>query len=404
MPNALIYSPDFDGHRQVYVFVLSHILIKKGFKIHIAGNTKQNLLNSFYLDQLRKNPEISFIDTSMYNEGGLKITLLEFLSLQNQCSSDLTFFAEADNHISLFVSQIRKDNRLRGRLAGIFLRPFYYYEKTSIREKLRHIKHLPVRWKDDVMLFHEFFLTRFHLLDAAVYLDENFVDHHKYSYWMPDVFQEYADAIVKDRKSEQRSWIYKLEDFKAKNKGRFMFLYFGTSQYRRGYDTLLKLAAKNDGCFIHCGLNIGSDKYVLDIDEFRSLLNREGRLFETNQYIEDPFCIEYFFKSISHMVLPYRNFYGSSGVMLQALSFGIPVLAPENGIIGYRIKKFQLGSIYNETKGPSLDKEFDKFIKLDPATFKENIRDYMNYQSVEKLEKTLMEIADLCDKTTIEKS
>lgn len=395
MPNALIFSPDFDGHRQVYVFVLANILTKKGFSIYIAGNEKQVLLNSFYLDLLRKNPEISFIDTSDNEDGGLNISPKDFLALQDKCSADLTFFAEADNHISLLVSQVRRQKRLRGKLAGIFLRPFYYYERTSLREKFRYVRHLPSRWKKDDMLFHEFFLRKYNLLDIPFYVDENFVEHHNHSYWLPDVFQEFADRIVKDKKSEQRTWIEKLEEFKEKNKGRVLLLYFGTSQFRRGYDTLLKLAAVTDACFIHCGLNIGGDKYVHDIDDLRSLLNREGRLFETNQYIEDPFCIEYFFKSVSHLVLPYRNFYGSSGVMLQALSFGIPVLAPENGIIGYRIKKYGIGDVYNDGKGHLLEKRFGAFIKTDPASFKENIRNYMNYQSVEKLEKTLGTIADL---------
>ena len=390
MPNALIYSPDFDGHRQVYVFVLAHILKEKGFKIFIAGNTKKIYFNSFYINQLKKSPETYFIDSSIYSEGGVNISPSEFLDLQNKCESDLTVFAEADNHISLLNSQISKHNRFRGKLIGIFLRPFYYYEKPGFQDKLRYLKHLPERWRRDEKMFHEILLKRFSLLDVAFYIDENFVVNHKYSSWLPDVFQQYADQIVEDEKSEQRNWIEKLEDFKEKNKGRFLFLYFGTAQFRRGYDTLLKLAAESDGCFIHCGLNNDTDKYVHDIYELKSILKKDRRLFETNQFIEDPYCIEYFFKSVSHLVLPYRNFYGSSGVMLQALGFGIPVLAPENGIIGYRIKKYQMGSTYNDENGNSLEKQFEKFKSADPGMFKNNIKNYMNYQTAEQLRKTLV--------------
>ncbi len=239
-------------------------------------------------------------------------------------------------------------------------------------------------------MFHEILLKRFSLLDVAFYIDENFVVNHKNSSWLPDVFQQYADQIVDDDKSEQRKWIEKLDDFKEKNKGRFLFLYFGTAQFRRGYDTLLKLAAESGGSFIHCGLNNDADKYVHDIYELKSLLKKDGRLFETNQFIEDPYCIEYFFKSVSHLVLPYRNFYGSSGVMLQALGFGIPVLAPENGIIGYRIKKYQMGSTYNDRNGISLENQFEEFKSADPGMFKNNIKNYMNYQTAEQLQKALI--------------
>ena len=204
------------------------------------------------------------------------------------------------------------------------------------------------------------------------------------------MFQQYADLIIQDEKAEQRIWIEKLSEFKEQNKGKFLFFYFGTAQYRRGYDTLLKMAEENGGCFIHCGLRNDSDKFIHDIGSLRSSLSKSGRLFETDQYIEDPLCIEYFFKSVSHLILPYRNFYGSSGVMLQALSFGIPVLAPENGIIGYRIKTHHLGSTYNDKELSSLNTQFEYFKKLDPKVFESGIKDYMNHQSTEQLKKVLV--------------
>ena len=391
MLNALIFSPDFDGHRQVYVFVIAHVLKEMGFNIYVAGNTKKAISNSFYIDKLNISLENKIIDTSRYAGGGVDITPADFLELQNECQSDLTVFTEADYHIFLLVSQLfRKKNRLRGRLAGIFLRPFYYYHQTGLYDKLRYLKHLPSNWRDDEQLFYEVFLRHFSLLNVALCIDENFVAHHKNFRWLPDVFQEYADSIVLDDKSEQRDWVEKLKGFKEKNKGRFLFLYFGTAQARRGYDILLKMAEEKGGCFIHCGLRNSNDKYLYDINELRSSLSKNDRLFETDQYIEDPVCIEYFFKSVSHLVLPYRSFYGSSGVMLQALNFGIPVMAPENGIIGYRIEKNQLGITYNDKDATSLRTKFDFFKELDPKIFENNIRDYMDIQSIKQLEKVLV--------------
>lgn len=397
MHNVLIYSPSFDGHRQVFLFVFVNVLKELGFKIFIAGNTMQIYSNSYYIEKLKKSPGIEIVDTSKYSNGGIDISPAEFLELQNFCETDLTIFAEADNHISLFVSQLfHKQSKFRGKIVGLFLRPFYYYQ-NGLYDELRHIKHLPFRWKRDDQLFHEIFLRLFSPLDTALYLDENFVANHRYTKWIPDVFQQYAELILKDEKSEQRVWIEKLNEFKERNKGRFLFFYFGTAQFRRGYDILLKMAVDNRGCFIHCGLNTDTEKYAFDINELRSSLRKNGRLFETDQYIEDPLCIEYFFKLVSHLVLPYRNFFGSSGVMLQALNFGIPILAPENGIIGYRIKKYQLGITYNDKNANSLNTQFNKFKELDPKTFENNIKIYMNYQSVEHLKKILLNTFTLTD-------
>jgi hypothetical protein len=320
----------------------------------------------------------------------MKIKPDEFGELQRNYLPDLTIFPEADNHMSLFMSQIfNKKNRFRGRLIGIFLRPFYFYQQTGLIEKLKYLKHLPTRWRNDERLFFSFFQRQFSLLDIALTIDENFAVNHRYFQWLPDVFQNYADLIVQDKKSEQREWIERLNDFKERNKGKFCLLYFGTAQYRRGYDILLQLARTNGDCFIHCGLRNPDEKYYYKVDDLRSSININGCLFETDQYIVDPFCIENFFKSVSHLVLPYRNFFGSSGIMLQALSYGIPVLTPESGIMGYRIKKFNLGLTYDDKKPTSLNTQFNYFKGCTPGNYSNDIKAYMNHQTPAHLKNVL---------------
>lgn len=393
MQNALIFSPDLDGHRQVYVFAMAHILEELGFNIFIAENTKQKISNSFYVEKLRKNPAITILDTRNYTKDGLDISVTEFLKLQNSCKADLTIFAEADNHIPLFISQVFKPKlRLKGRVVGIFMRPFYYYRRNGFLDKLKFLKHFFSSWKNDRRLFYEFFLKHFSLLEVPLSIDENFVSNHSNFKWLPDVFQKYAELIIKpDEKSSQRTWVEKLKVFKEKNKNRFSFLYFGTAQYRRGYDILLALAKETDGCFIHCGLRDDDVKFPCNINEIITALKNEGRFFETNTYIDDALCIEYFFKSITHLILPYRDFYGSSGVMLQALEYGIPILAPDTGIIGHRIKKYNLGITYLDSDINSLKTQLDRFKDMDPKSFENDIKAYMNFQSVEQLKMVLID-------------
>jgi glycosyltransferase involved in cell wall biosynthesis len=391
MPNALVYSPGFDGHRQVYVFVIVHVLKELGYKINIATNENQILTNSFYIETIKKDPEIRIINTGSYPKGGLDITFQDFIGLQNECKSNLTVFAEADHHFSLFISQLfNKKKKFIGRTVGIFMRPFYYYRKSGVLDKLRFLKHFPSRWRNDEQLSYGLFLSKFSSLDVALCIDEYFVARHQSFTWLPDVFQQFADLIVKNEKSDQRVWIEKLKKFKEKNQDRFLFFYFGTAQFRRGYDILLKMAIDNEGCFIHCGLRNDDKKYIYDVNSLRLSLMQKGCLFETDEYIEDPICIEYFFRSVSHLVLPYRNYFGSSGVMLQALEFGIPVLAPKNGIIGHRIKNFGLGFTYDGNDNSSLKNQFATFRNQDFKNFEEDIRTYMNFQTTDQLKKVLI--------------
>lgn len=392
MPNALIFSPCLDGHRQVYVFVKATILEELGFKIFVAGNLQEKITNGFYIEKLKENPNITFIDTVNYSKGGLDISISEFQLLQENCEAQLTIFPEADFHIPMFISQIlKKRNKLRGKIVGIFMRPFYFYKPNPFLDKLRFIKNIFSRWDNDEKVFFEFFLKKYPLLNVSLSIDENFVRQNAHFKWLPDIFQQYADSIIQpDEKAEQRFWIEKLDHFREKNKNSFMFLYFGTAQTRRGYDTLLRLAEETGGSFIHCGLRDEKVHFDLDTNKIRKALLTSGRLFETNEFIEDPYCIECFFKSVSHLILPYNNFLGSSGVMLQALKYGIPVLAPDSAIIGYRIEKYNLGMTFKDNNYNSLKDQFATFRNSDPDTYIKDIQTFMNLQSPEQLKIVLV--------------
>ena len=391
MPNALIYLPNFIGHRQVHAFIHSHILTELGYKIFIAGNFSNKAKNSFYLDKLIEDEKVIKIDTNTFSGNGKHINNAEFIQLQETFNIDLTIFAEADNHIPLFISQlIPKNKRLKGRVVGIFLRPWHFYRKLDFISKLKYIAGLRKTWKIDSRLFHEFFNKKFNLLDSTLHLDEFFVSQHKQCIWLPDVWQEYADKLVPEAKSDQRIWIERLDAFKEINKGRQIIFYFGTAQKRRGYDILLKLAIDHDACFIHSGLRNEAEKFNFDIHELRGILSNENRLFENNEFLTDPYCIEYFFKSVSHIVLPYdESFLGSSGVMLQALSYGIPVLVRDAGLIGFQVKKYNLGLTFNDRL--NLYDQFKRFIEIPTETYSDSIKKYMNYQSVDRFEQVLID-------------
>jgi hypothetical protein len=75
--------------------------------------------------------------------------------------------------------------------------------------------------------------------------------------------------------------------------------------------------------------------------------------------------------------------------MLQALSYNIPVLVPEQGLIGYRVKKHNLGLTYSPS---SFEEQFQKFFQTPAETFFESINNYMRLQSADQLESVLMKV------------
>jgi len=386
MKNALLYSPGLAGHRQVYIFVLANILRKLNYPVYIAANFAEKPKSSYYLDKLESDPEIFWIDTNFMDGNGVSIKNEDFRIIQKSNNISLTVFVEADNHIALFNSQVlNRNNRLIGKNIGIFLRPFYFYEKFNLLKERWYINKLSSIWKTDSRIFHEILSPVFGLLDRSFCIDEYFTEKHKNAIWLPDMFQQFADRLVVEENPDQRKWIDKLNNFKRFNEGRLNLLYFGAPQQRRGYSQLLELALRHDACFIHCGLRNEGSK---NDDEIRAVLEKENRLFETNEYIIDPVCIESFFKSVSHLLLPYINFMGSSGVMLQSLSYNIPVLVPDQGIIGYRVNKHNLGLTYSPD---TFEAQFQRFIKTPAESFSESINKYMRFQSADQLESILIE-------------
>jgi len=184
LPNALIFSPSFIGHRQVHAFVHAHVLNKIGYNIFIAGNFSNINGNSLYIKKLIEDAKIIKIDTSIFVENGLQIENTEFLSLQKKYNIDLTIFVEADNHIPLLISQLfRQNSRFQGRVVGIFLRPWDFYENLGFFNNLRYIKNLKNTWKSDsdTRFFHKYLNSTFNLLNSSLYLDEYVVSKNRKS-------------------------------------------------------------------------------------------------------------------------------------------------------------------------------------------------------------------------------
>jgi len=391
MRKAMIYSENLNGHRQVYVFVIATILHNLNYKVVVVANFSQKVSNSFYIDQFKKIDNLYIIDLGLppYH---VIVNINKLIELQRSNQISISIFSDADHLISLFNQQLfSRGKRLMGQNIGIFIRPFYFYHKQSIWEMLKYIKNLRKNWRFDARLFHEIFLPKFNLLDYTMHIDDNFASCHKNVSWLPDIFQQFADKVISNECASQRIWIEKINDFKRLNKDNFTVLYFGTAGQRKGYDLLLKLAVDNNACFIHCGLIDNNQNYEIDVQSLRKRLEREGRLLETNEFISDPVTIECFFKSTSHLVLPYRNFLGSSGIMLQALGYGIPVLVPDYGLMGFRVKKYNLGLTFNKSS-IALNDQFLTFIHTPVEAFTGSINDYMKIQSVNHLEEVLSNV------------
>jgi hypothetical protein len=161
---------------------------------------------------------------------------------------------------------------------------------------------------------------------------------------LPDTPEE--DAEFLRRRSE-------IECFLASNKHREPVLYFGDAAYYKGYDLFLKFVSSTPSvCALHAGRLYDAQQRSYEIEAMRAQMRKENRLYETNSYVHSHRLKEFLFGSIRLYITTHRLALSSSTV-IQALELGKPVLVPDRGLLGYRVRKNNLGDVY--TYGDLLD-------------------------------------------------
>lgn len=124
-------------------------------------------------------------------------------------------------------------------------------------------------------------------------------------------------------------------------------LVFGAISLRKGIEQLLRAIADP-----HCSASVivllagQQEPVVRDIlarPEYQELL-ASRRIIEMPGFLNDE--QEYFAFRVADVAwLGYHGFYGMSGVLVSAASLGIPVIACQEGVLGWMARKYRLGEI-----------------------------------------------------------
>lgn len=358
MKNALIYCFTYDGHRQVYAQYFIEVLLKRDYRVCLVSDLSEAGIDYSCLAPYHSNSLVEF----EWIPDALSISLRDLRKLQDDMDADLTILLEADVHLGLLSQQVLPGYpRLRGKNIGVFIRSTNYIHRSGrypVPVKLvlqtkayvkKSLKQILAFWKNDPVLFHEVSLPSFKLLDAALTPDEVFVEARANSFpyhWFPDIIFPLRPDDPDIAHAELTHWQPLLSGFLDANRNKEVLLYFGHGRPYKGYDTLLKLAFEENCCFIHCGVVDVKARFDVDVDHLRENLKMRGLLFETNTYIRSYSAVRLFFEACQYIILPYRKHIGSSGVMLQSVHFGKPVLVPDSGLMAERAQRMHLGLTY----------------------------------------------------------
>lgn len=399
MPTVAVFSPSLRGHRQTYCRVLAEIFLNDGLNVVVAAGVDQQSgprdgSGALQLRELEGNDRYRFIGLPESDMSRFQRSPAGLLRLLDDIDADAVFLTEADACVRLLTGRFLRRGRPR-RWAGLFIRTTNYIHeqtvgggssaRTAVRRARRAGRRL-LRWRSDPRLFHEVLMPRLGLLDRALYLDESFVGTHGESaQWLPDIFASRPWRDEHDS-AESRMWAERLTGFMAAQDDRPVYVYLGAPQRRRGYDTLLKLAVAEGGCLLHCGRVVDGAGEWDGVGPARAELLRRGTLFETGAYYESDATADLFLERAKSVVLPHRGHLGSSGVMLQALAAGRPVLVPDQGLMADRVRACGLGRTYRAGDWDDLRSQ-DRALRAEGSRrYIANIEAFMSAFSREQVE------------------
>jgi len=363
MTTILLYSPDVVGHPRVYCRVIADALANEDCDVVVAmGFTEQTgLAQSPDLQPLASRSRVQLVEAR-------HLTAEELVALQEKFGVTTTLFTEADKSNDEFrriAAGIAPP--LRGRNLGIFANTAEWYPgedsftgerrgfiAPTLRTTLGNVKRAIFERKKSIRYFYEQVILGRGVLDEVLVKDERLAEWFGPPvYWMPEISrpaiaretaQETAEeAADYERRRDELQLVLatKLEPV----------LYFGDAAFYKGYDLFLEFIARNPNTIaIHAGRVETYDareraRFEYDVDANRRKLKSEGRLYETASYVHTQRLKQLYFEAVRVYITTHRLAL-SSATVIQAAEFRRPVLVPDRGLLGYRVRNNHLGDVY----------------------------------------------------------
>jgi hypothetical protein len=392
MKRILLYSPDVIGHPRVYCRVIADALAGQPCELVIAiGFTDEvGLAQSADLQPLASRTGVHLVETRRFSGKGVPhLTAEELVAMQDEFAVDTTLFIEADKSNEEFT-RIAAGNapRLRGRNIGIFARTAEWHPgedsftgqrlswiAPSVRTTLGNIKRAIFNRKQTLPYFYEHVVIDNDVLDEIIVKDERLAQWRGTPVrWMPEISRPAATRETPQEAAEYLHWGAQLERFLAANRQREPVLYFGDAAFYKGYDLFLEfIAATPSACAIHAGRTYDEQQrshFRCDVGALRARLKAEGRLLETNSYVHSQRLKGLFFGAIRVYLTTHRLALSSSTV-IQATEFGLPVLVPDRGLLGHRVRENRLGDVYRYEDIDDLRRRAETMWRSDLTRFRQ---------------------------------
>ena len=391
----LLYCPNTAGHRLSYAARLLPFYLDAGYEVVFAYKGPR-LYEGGRKSFLEQDPAL--LEAFTRSEGVHLLPLLDplrtwrselatIVQLQREHEISLTVFVDGDELTRSFLCQLLPGTpRLLGsNYAVIVFSEFFYLGDVPWRtflgpEYRRYLQH---------GLFIKYVFRYADVLDGAFYADENVIEDLQCPKLIHVPELGHSDVAGPEspeglRQKEAVAGPYR--DFLNAHSGRQIILAFGDLEPRKGFEMLLRLCAEHDDlALVRVGRTKPNYQTEWDTISLKEQLALEGRIFEVDAYVTSQELIDSLFESVDYVLMPYVDFYRTSSIMIQALSYGKPVLVPDVGLMYERVRGHRLGLCFEHKNYESFAENYSE-LRESFATFRPDVeRYYRTFYSDEAL-------------------
>lgn len=330
---TLLVDPEPSGHRAFYLSLI----------VQALAPSYTQLLVPLGAPELKAHFDRRGLDIADFHaispiSDCAKDVVAQAAALVREHRIDRVFFAYFDNYLKILLTS---SDAFPCPVTGIWFHPYAldrrYRWLPPLDKRLSHRRaiHNSLRAPANGLKIERIFFTDSSAADALGHLNPTIPATP-----LPDPWEK----VPSMNRSAARQYF-------SLPQQRSIFLHIGSSEKRKGlsdtlaaFNTLSQDPALKDRLLL---LRVGENERIKSMD--RALLDdlaANGMAKIIDQFVPESDFIEYFAAS-DWILLPYRNFRYSSGILSNAIAAERPIIAADHGLIARMVREYNLGLLFH---------------------------------------------------------
>src|SRR5664280_604508 len=347
--HVFIFEPRVDGHHIGYLKVITEELVGAGYRLTLAVNTNPEPYAQIRMAMADILGRVSIISATDGSNGGA--TIGRIAALFSQTQADLAFLPNFDEIGSAILRRaafgLMPPAQLRGRLGGIYHRPRFL-------DALGLSLNLHLKAAGFARLLHGAYFSHLLLLDPYLQAKLKRREPDAPAFFLPDFFP--ADFTA-DRAAVRRQL-----DLPENQR---VFLFYGAGYRRKGLglavQAMLATADDTPAFLLYAGRQAASREVAQGLEELVS----RGRARIIHRYITNE-EEKGLFAASDIVLLPYRKHFGISGVLMRAIGAGLPVIVPDEELLGRLTRERGFGILFQPGDVRALQRAIERAARASP--------------------------------------